>query len=183
MSSKEKGAPRTCSICKKSGHNARTCSMRTSRDESSRTMVDAAGSSPDLGESMGDIVNEGSVGGSVPRERPSLNGHSGQFDVRHEPVTFTEQTIQEHVSGVTYRLTAREYQNGVTVVNLKTMSEAQEPRDIQFDLEGASKVTTLLSTLLQGIAARKQKAALPVVRVNGLSQPNHATATPVEARQ
>lgn len=175
---KSKGSGRACSVCNKSGHNSRTCSLK--KEQEARAQA-AGGGVPSANASTALIPHPETTGvqESPMPLRPQM---APQIDIgaRHEPVSFAEQAIQRHVNGNTYKLTLREYPNGASNVTLRKMNDASPPTEIVTDIEGAQEINQMFAIMLQRVAAAKAQRTLPVSRVNGLSQPQGQQAA--EAR-
>lgn len=160
---KDSEKSRACSICSKSGHNSRTCPVKKANEAAAGgSVMTQQQAQPSAAMVPVSLVSSG--------DSHSQGGESAPVVNRHEPISFQEQVIQEHVNGTTFRLTLRDYPNGVSTLGLRTMNDATSPKDMQFDIEGASKLYQMFGSMLQRVAAGKSQRQLPVARsTNGLS--------------
>jgi len=147
MAKKEK-QKRVCGFCQKSGHNIRSCEVKKaggSGGESVETVTTATSSSTALVPMM---EVEAATGVANP----------------HMPIEFEEAVKQVNINGTSLRLSCREFDSGQASLTLRFHREGSVPKDLQLDVELASKLYKLLGWALQRQAAKGKQPA----RSNGL---------------
>ena len=128
---------RACSVCKKSGHNSRSCPIR-------KAAAIASGATPVA-------VTR------APRNAVAENLNAASASL----VEFEESTKQVVVNGTAIRLITRESSDGDASLSLRLQSDASGVKDFTLsDLEVASALSQMLSTVLQRLAGKGRTAVV-----------------------